>query len=153
VEEAGGKHPPIHLDSESLLGKSSDGQESTLIARAGDVISLQAAGSVLVDGWVEKPGAYPATRGLTVTGAVAAAGGHTFPANRSQTVVKRVLGSGEDQSFTVDLDAIEKGEAPDLPVRDGDVVRLPPTYARLIPYGVWTLAREIVHVGGSVPLF
>jgi polysaccharide export outer membrane protein len=153
AEEAQRDRSPIHLDLETLLSRAPDGTAPSPLARAGDVISLQPAGSVLVDGWVEKPGSYPATRGLTVSGAVAAAGGHSFPANRRRALVKRQLGSGEDQSFTIDLEAVERGEAQDLPLRDGDVVRLPPTYARLIPYGVWTVAREVVHVGGSVPLF
>ena len=34
-----------------------------------------------------------------------------------------------------------------------DVVRLPAAPARLVPWGIWILAREIVHVGGSVALF
>src|SRR5262249_31933921 len=91
----------------------------TPLARAGDVITLRPAGSVLVDGWVDKPGSYPVTRGLTLSGAVAAAGGHHFAADRQNVSVKRVLAGGQQQSFTVDLDAIASGRAPDVPITDG----------------------------------
>src|SRR5262249_29565466 len=109
--------------------------------------------SVLVDGWVDKPGSYPVTRGLTVTGAVAAAGGAIFAANRHHALVKRVFGPGEDRFFVVDLEAVAHGEAPGMPVTDGDVVNVPVSVGRVIPYGVWTIAREMVHVGGNVLLF
>ena len=121
--------------------------------RAGDVISVAPAGSVLVDGWVDKPGAYPVTRGLTLTGAVAAAGGHVFAADRHHVTVKRSLGAGEQQLFMVDLQAIAEGMAADFPLTDGDVIRLPASSIRLVPWGVWNVAKEIVHVGGSVLLF
>jgi protein involved in polysaccharide export with SLBB domain len=119
----------------------------------GDVVSLSPAGSVLVDGWVDKPGSYPVTRGLTLTGAVAAAGGHLFAADRSQVSVKRTVGAGEQRIFVVDLDAVSTGRAADLPIADGDVVRLPASAARVVPWSIWALARELIHVGGSVALF
>jgi polysaccharide biosynthesis/export protein len=145
---------PLVLDLQALLRQSSDAVGlPNPIVRPGDVVSIPLAGSVLVDGWVEKPGAYPITRGLTVSGAVAAAGGHSFPANQRRAEVRRVLPDGQDMSFTIDLEAVAKGNAADVPVTDGDVVRLPTSIARVVPWGVWTLAKEMVHVGGSVALF
>ena len=145
---------PIHMDLENLLRATPlDRGGLNPQVRPGDVISLRPAGSVLVDGWVDKPGSYPVTRGLTLTGAVAAAGGHIFAADRHHATVKRVLGGGEQRAITVDLDAVARGEAADIPITDGDVVRLPASAGRMIPYGMWTVAREIVHVGGNVLLF
>ena len=145
---------PIHMDLENLLRATPlDRGSLNPQVRPGDVISLRPAGSVLVDGWVDKPGSYPVTRGLTLSGAVAAAGGHIFAADRHHATVKRVLGGGEQRSITVDLDAVARGEAADIPITDGDVVRLPASAGRMVPYGMWTVAREIVHVGGNVLLF
>jgi protein involved in polysaccharide export with SLBB domain len=121
--------------------------------RPGDVVSLSPAGSVLVDGWVDKPGSYPVTRGLTLTGAIAAAGGHQFAADRHNATIKRTIGVGEQRSFVVDLDAVREGRAPDLPIADGDVVRLPASPVRVVPWSVFALVRELVHVGGTVALF
>src|SRR5206468_1648517 len=119
-----GNRSPLRLDIELLLGLAGrDGRLPNPLARPGDVVSVAPAGSVLVDGWVEKPGSYPVTRGLTVSGALAAAGGQVFAADRRHATVKRVLGPGEDYSFTVDLEAVSHGTAADPPVVDGDVPR------------------------------
>jgi protein involved in polysaccharide export with SLBB domain len=145
---------PLRLDLE-VLAKDRGGQANALnpVAMAGDVVTVVPAGSVLVDGWVDKPGSYPVTRGLTVTGAVAAAGGHLFAADRENVSVKRVLAGGEQQHFTVDLDAIAAGHAPDFPITDGDVVHLPMSAVRAVPWSAYEVAKEAIHISGYVPLF
>ena len=144
---------PIRLDLEVLLHATAPrGRALNPPVRPGDVLTLAPAGSVLVDGWVEKPGSYPVTRGLTVSGAIAAAGGNSFPADRHHATVKRVLGPGEEWSFPVDLQAVTEGRAADVPITDGDVVRLPASPTRLVPWGMWAVAREVIR-GGGVLLF
>jgi polysaccharide biosynthesis/export protein len=145
---------PIRIDLERLLhGTGTDALVLNPQVRPGDLISISPAGSVNVEGWVEKPGSYPITRSLTLTGAVAAAGGHLFPADCSRVTVKRALASGEQTTTMMDLDRIRSGEEPDLPITDGDVVSLPPSIPRMLPYGAWQLVTAIIHVGASVPLF
>jgi polysaccharide export outer membrane protein len=142
---------PVRIDLETLLHAT--GEEARLLnppVRPGDVINVSPAGSVQVDGWVGKPGAYPVTRSLTLSGAVAAAGGPLFPADRQHAEVKRVLASGEHRLVTVDLERVARGESPDLPIADGDVVHLPASFARLVPYGVWQLVITVFRVGGSL---
>jgi protein involved in polysaccharide export with SLBB domain len=102
---------------------------------------------------VDKPGAYPVTHGLTIAGAVAAAGGHLFAADRHAVSVTRTVGPGEQRQFIVDLEAVADGRAADVPITGGDVVHLPASTARVIPWGLWSVAREMVHVGGNVLLF
>ncbi len=146
--------PPIRLDLECVLyaaGRQDSGLDPQV--RPGDVISVAPAGSVQVSGWVDKPGSYPVTRGLTLAGAVAAAGGNLFAANRRTVMVTRTLGPGEQRQFVIDLDAVANGHITDIPIADGDVVHLPYATERIIPWGIWTTAREMVHVGGSVLLF
>jgi polysaccharide export outer membrane protein len=151
---AGGRQRPIRLDLALLLQDAGTrDRDLNPPVRPGDVIRIGAAGSVLVAGWVEKPGSYPVTNGLTVSGAVAAAGGHLFPADRGAVRVRRVLAPGQEELFTVDLDAIAAGAAPDVPISDGDIVSLPADTVRLVPYGLYNVVREMVHVGGSVLLF
>jgi polysaccharide export outer membrane protein len=158
---------PIRVDLEVLLHPEARGSASAADCRGitctdlrfntevrpGDTISMDPAGTVTVDGWVDKPGAYPVSRGLTVAGVIAAAGGHLFPADRSHTTVRRVDAAGASRSFDVDLAAVAAGTADDIPITDGDVVHVPADPARLVPWGVWSVAREMVHVGGSVLLF
>jgi len=145
---------PIRVDVELLLHAPVDhGQGINARVRPGDVITVSPAGSVLVDGWVQKPGSYPVTRGLTLSGAIAAAGGDMFASDRRHAAVKRTLGPGEERSFTVDLDAVREGRTADVPITDGDVVRVPASTIRVIPWGAYSVIKDLVRVGGSVPLF
>nr|AIT69725.1 capsular polysaccharide export protein [uncultured bacterium] len=145
---------PLRLDLESLLHPpSAAGTRIDPQVRPGDVISIAPAGTVQVSGWVDKPGAYPVTHGLTIAGAVAAAGGHLFAADRHAVSVTRAVGPNEQRQFTVDLEAVAAGRAADVPITGGDVVHLPASTARVIPWGFWSVAREMVHVGGNVLLF
>jgi polysaccharide biosynthesis/export protein len=151
VSDANG---PIFIDLAALGTPTSPGAARlNPEVRTGDVISVAGAGSVLVDGWVERPGSYPVTRGLTLGGAVAAAGGAQFSGDRSRTVVRRVTPSGGSRTFAVDLTAIADGRTSDVPMADGDVVHVPASVARIVPWSMWTIAREMIHVGGSVLLF
>jgi polysaccharide biosynthesis/export protein len=145
--------PAIRLDLDYLLRARTEGRSVGPPVRPGDVISVSPAGSVLIDGWVAKPGSYPVTRGLTLSGAVAAAGGSLFAADRGNVTVQRVRGTADRQLFTADLDAISRGDASDPPISDGDVIRLSADTARVVPWGAWVATRELLHVGGSVPLF
>ena len=86
-------------------------------------------------------------------GAIAAAGGKLYPADLERVHVQRTVSPGKHEVFTVDLAAIGQGSVADLPLIDGDVVWLPASNARLVPYGFWELARTMVHIGGSIPLF
>src|SRR5213593_42570 len=153
-EEAAQVSAPIRVDVELLLHAPLDhGQGINARVRPGDVITVSPAGSVLVDGWVQKPGSYPVTRGLTLSGAIAAAGGDMFASDRHHAAVKRTLGPGEERSFTVDLEAVREGRAADVPITDGDVVRVPASTIRVVPWGAYSLLKGLVYVGGSVPLF
>jgi polysaccharide export outer membrane protein len=102
---------PIRLDVDVLQHDLAAGPASVLNppARPGDVLRVAAAGSVQVEGWVDKPGSYPITRGMTVRGAIAAAGGKLYPADLEQVHVQRTTSPGQQQVFTVDLANI--GEA------------------------------------------
>jgi polysaccharide export outer membrane protein len=152
--EAASDAAPIRIDIELLLHAPVDhGGGLNPRVRPGDVITVSPAGSVLVDGWVQKPGSYPVTRGLTLSGAIAAAGGNLFAADPHHAAVKRTLGPGEERSFEVDLQAVRQGRASDVPITDGDVVRVPASTIRLVPWGAYSLMKGLVYVGGSVPLF
>ena len=82
---------PIFIDLETLLERQGDEMNDPPV-RPRDVIKVSPAGSINVDGWVAKPGSYSVTRGLTVSGAIAAAGGHLFPADLDAVDVLRTSG-------------------------------------------------------------
>ena len=112
---------PIVIDLKTLT-KGSHRNSLAIPMRPGDVIMIPGASEVLVDGWVAKPGSYRLAPGLTVLGVVTAAGGVMFEADTSAVKVMR-SGRGNEKIFLLaDLDAIKRGEQPDIPVQEGDVV-------------------------------
>jgi len=141
---------PVVLDLEALLNAQSAMARNAIPVRPGDVISISPAGSVQVQGWVEKPGAYTVTRGLRLSGVVAAAGGLHFAAEHTHAEVLRVAGNGQAQRIVVNLDAVAQGQVPDVVMIDGDVVSVPPSNAKLVPWGVWNAVNTMVRVGGTV---
>ena len=82
------KTDPITIDMRSLT-RGGNQLYLTLPARPGDVVIVPGSGDVLVDGWVENPGAYKISPGMTVLGVIAAAGGAKFAADTSTVKVIR----------------------------------------------------------------
>jgi polysaccharide export outer membrane protein len=81
----------------------------SLPARPGDVLLVPGSGEVFVQGWVAKAGSYKVGPGLTVSGAVAAAGGPLFAADTSAVQVIRTGKEGEKISLPADLEKIRGG--------------------------------------------
>jgi polysaccharide export outer membrane protein len=146
------KVDPIVIDLK-LLATGDNQIYLTLPARPGDVIMVPGAGEVLIDGWVEKPGSYKITSGLTVTGAVAAAGGLRFAADTGSVKVFRVGKGGEKIPFVADLDKIKRGESVDLPLQEGDIIDVSASAPKLVPYGIYRLFDTVFRIGFSAPLF
>jgi polysaccharide biosynthesis/export protein len=140
----------ISLDS---INRSGHERYLNIPARPGDIIMVPGGGEVLVQGWVGKPGAYKITSGLTILGAVAAAGGTVFPADNGSIELIRTNNQGQKTSFVANLDAIKAGEQPDLPLREGDVIDVLSTGPKLAAYGVYRFFTSFISVGASIPLY
>ena len=139
----------ISLDS---IHRSGNEIYLSIPARPGDTIMVPGGGEVLVQGWVEKPGAYKITPRLTVLGAVAAAGGALFPADTDSVELIRTSNQGQKTSFVTNLDAIKAGKQPDLPLREGDVIDVSSSSPKLAAYGVYRFFTSIMSVGASIPV-
>jgi polysaccharide export outer membrane protein len=114
----------------------------SLPARPGDIIFVPEAGEVMVQGWVNKPGNYKITPGLTVQGAIAAAGGPMFAADTGSARLIRITKSGEKHTTVVN---VENGS---MPVQESDVIDVPYSTAKVVPYGVASLIERI-GIGAS----
>jgi polysaccharide biosynthesis/export protein len=134
----------INLDSVQRNGNE---KYLSIPARPGDIIMVPGAGEVLIQGWVERPGAYKITPGLTILGAVAAAGGSSFPADRGSVQLIRTDNRGQKTSLVADLDAIKAGEQPDLALREGDVIDVSSSSPKLVAYGAYKFFTTIMNVG------
>ena len=122
----------------------------------GDVIFVPVSGAVAVEGWVEKPGNYKIDRGMTVLSAIAAGGGELFPAALSRIELYRTNDPtrGRGEKILVDIAAVRKGQAQDVAIQAGDVVKVPANVAKLLPYSVYWIIRNVMGlgIGGSVPI-
>lgn len=114
--------------------------------RSGDVLFVPAAGSVSVQGWVDKPGLFPITPGMTVLGSVAAAGGALFTS--SATLVRPQQGIHQ-REISLNLSRIKAGRDPDVPVRGGDVIIVERSVTGAVPYSLYFLINKI---GLGVPI-
>jgi len=117
--------------------------------RPGDIVMIPGAGEVLVQGWVARPGSYKITAGLTILGAVAAAGGAGFPADTNAVELIRTNLAGHKSKLVADLEAISNGSQPDISLREGDVVDVVPSNTKLFAYGFYRVLSTLVHVGAS----
>jgi hypothetical protein len=60
---------------------------------------------------------------------------------------------GDSISYTVDLEQIKRGEMPDRPVQEADVIEVSSSTAKLVPYGVYRFFSSLLHIGATVPLY
>ncbi|MGB7948598.1 MAG: polysaccharide biosynthesis/export family protein [Candidatus Binatia bacterium] len=140
---------PIVIDLKTLT-RGSNQNFLAVPVRPGDVIMVPGGAEVLVDGWVVKPGAYRTAPGLTVLGVVTAAGGAMFEADTSAVKIMR-SGRGNEKIFLLaDLDSIKRGEKPDIPVQEGDVVDVPASPTKLATGGIYRFFSTVFRVGASV---
>ncbi len=80
---------------------------------------------ISVSGQVQHPNQYPYTRCLTVTQAIALAGGFTALAETNQVRVTRVDRHGVRRVFVLRVEDILEGRTDDFDVEPGDVIYVP----------------------------
>ena len=127
----------------------------SLPVRPGDVLMVPGGGQVLVEGWVENPGAYNVSPGLTVSGVVAAAGGPLYPADISAVKVIRAVRGGKKDLIFADLEKIKLGDQPDFRLQGGDIIEVSSSTGKEAAYGLFRFFSTVIRfaIGGNVPLF
>jgi polysaccharide biosynthesis/export protein len=137
---------PVVMNTNTLF-RGGNQAYLALPARPGDVIMVPGAGEVMIQGWIQKPGSYKITPGLTLLGAVAAAGGPTFPADTGAVKIIRTNKLGEKTFFVANLDRIQSGEERDLPLEEGDVIDVAYSSPKLAAYGFYRFFSSVVRLG------
>lgn len=134
-------HPlSIKIKSTSLTGA---GKYINLPMRPGDVIVVPGGGNVMVIGWVETPGYFQVGSGLTVLGAIGAAGGPMYAANTKDITLIRSNKDGTKDTIPINLDKISTGQASDLPVKANDVIDVPYSSVRIGPYVFYSVLSRM----------
>jgi protein involved in polysaccharide export with SLBB domain len=152
VQEALRTRRPIEIGLGNL-SRGGDPAALMLPARPGDMLVVPGAGEVVVEGWVDKPGSYKITPGLTLAGAVGAAGGALFAAKESSITIMREGPDGKRVFIDANLASIDTGEAADIPVQEGDVVSVPYSSMKLLPYAALSLIGKGIYFSAAAPVF
>jgi polysaccharide biosynthesis/export protein len=127
-------------------------EEANPYVRPGDVISLAEAPQIFVIGNVREPRAIPLKEKITLTTAIAMAGG-TLEATKSDQIriERQKPGSVSKELVVVNLNAIKNRQAEDVVLRAGDIVDVPASTGGKILRGllgsiVPTLSQSTVRV-------
>jgi polysaccharide export outer membrane protein len=126
-----------------------------LPVRGGDVILVKEGGQVYVQGWVEDPKAYPLKRAMTLTQAVAKAGGLHFGASPGDVMLLREDGNGVLREYHVDFSALHSGSEKDVYLEPGDHIYVPGNPAKVTMWGVYNTVTSVIRlsVAGGVAAF
>jgi polysaccharide export outer membrane protein len=129
---------PTSLTSNSMSFQISE-NFLRMPVRPGDLILVPGGGEVMVIGWVRAPGRFQITPGLTVMEAIAGAGGPLYAGNDSAVRLIRTGPSGAKRIIPINFAAIKKGNSQDPAVFPNDVIEVPVSTAKLVPYELFTL--------------
>ena len=99
----------------------------------GDTITVPSAGIIYVLGNVNRSGGYvlDGRRTLSVETAMALAGGGGHAAALNRVHLVRTLDGGRKEDIILAVNQIYKGKAPDVALKDGDVLYVPTSNAKL----------------------
>ena len=111
------------IDLERLV--TAQDPKINMVLEPGDVVYVPRAGSIFVDGFVNSPGAFPLTSRITVSQAIALAGGTAPEASTSDIYIYRLTENGERTPVKVSLNEIREGKAEDPYLRENDVLLVP----------------------------
>lgn len=118
----------------------------------GDAIIVN-RGKFSVDGWVNTPGAFDIAPGMTALGGISAAGGAVFAGDLSNVAVWRVQRGGTKKKIEVNMDEVQNGQGKDVTLQAGDVVQVPASPVKIVPYSAYWVLTTVVRVGASFPMF
>jgi polysaccharide export outer membrane protein len=125
-EMASGESATKGIVSYRLKETLSGAPNANPFVRQGDIISVLEAEQVYVVGNVIKPTAISLKEPITVSRAIAMAGGTGLDTKKSRVrVIRQQPGSGVKQEIFVDLKAIEKRQAEDIALQANDIVDVP----------------------------
>lgn len=118
----------------------------------GDSIVVPRAGIVYVLGDVVHAGGFVLNgrNTLTVEEAMALAGGSSHAAALGRVQLVRTLNNGRKEAVTIHFNKILKGDAPDVAMKDGDVLYVPTSNAILVTQQAIAAA---VSIGSEVLIF
>ncbi|MDA2918211.1 SLBB domain-containing protein [Desulfobacterota bacterium AH_259_B03_O07] len=114
-----GNDNSVVIDLDELLDEGNVGLNIPI--RMGDTVYIPEAGLFYVNGAVNKPGSYHLEEDMTISKAIATAGGFNNVAKDSDVRLVRIV-KGVPEITVVDVDEIHKGNEQDIALIDEDVI-------------------------------
>jgi polysaccharide export outer membrane protein len=142
---------PVEIDINEQYA-SAQANPLLLPVVGGDSIVVN-RGKFAVDGWVNTPGAYDIAPGLTALGGISAAGGAVFAGDLSNVTVWRATRGGTKKKIEVNVNDVQNGGGKDVTLQAGDVITVPASPVKIVPYSAYWVLTTVVRVGASFPMF
>jgi polysaccharide export outer membrane protein len=138
------------IDLEELLVKGN--LSLNLPVAHGDVINIPISGKIFVGGEVKSPGGFTLKgKKMTVSQAITLAGGLKYEANGSEAKIFRYPEKGsERETLSVNVYAIQKGEAEDTNLRENDIIIVPKSGVKGFLIGLRDTVKGLMGFGFSL---
>lgn len=130
--DASGKYSVAHINIRAVMnGKDPEGN---ILIKPHDVITVPRARMIYVLGNVTKPGGFVLTDNetMSITQAIALAGGWDKMASLSSARILRADGGAEREQIPANLKKIMDNKAPDLQLRPDDILYVPNSMGKVI---------------------
>ena len=113
----------------------------------GDVINIPVSGKIFVGGEVRTPGGFLKGKQLTVSQAIALAGGLKTEANGAETKIFRRSGKDKEKEVLfVNVYAIQKGQEEDPYLKENDIIMVPRSGSKIFLSELWDFFKG--RIGG-----
>lgn len=141
-----GESRRVIMDLDQVLRNAHD-EDHRILVSGGDSIFVPQAGTVFVEGAVNKPGAYPLKGNTGVVEAIAMAGGAKFEAQEDKIRIVTITTTGDREIVFLNLDEVRANETPSVALSDGDIVLVPTSKVKAGWAGFWRGFSGIFGVG------
>lgn len=130
--QAAAGDPAMMLSSIKMRDLLAGNQDANPYIQPGDIISIPEADQYFVTGSVNKPGAYPMITRMTLTQAVAQAGGITGDGARGKVrLIRSVPGADQPKETIYNIDDIQRRKIEDIALLPNDIVEVPGSASKL----------------------
>lgn len=126
VRDAGSETAASAIDSYQLSSVLRGDEQSNPYVHAGDVVSIAVADQVFVIGNVVRPTAIALTEPMTVSRAIAMAGGTALDTRKTAIhIIRQAPGTTDKKEILVNLEAINRHKAEDVVLVANDIIDVP----------------------------
>lgn len=116
----------------------------------GDIISIATADQIYVIGNVVRPASIALTEQMTVSRAIAMAGGPALDTKKSEIkIIRQTPGTPDKKEIVVNLDAVNKHQAEDVVLVANDIVDVPASGGKRV---LRSLMGSVIPAVGTLPI-